>query len=113
VISKLLITFLVKINTMPITAENIVRHELIGLRVRVADSKDPSHAKLSGRIIDESYSMLRIESKKRGDKPKEKSIPKRNSIFIFALPNGVKVKVDGRLLVGRPEDRIKKKFEKW
>ena len=58
--------------------------------------------------------MLKIECKRRGEKkPKEKSIEKRNSIFIFTLPNGVNIEVDGRLLVGRPEDRIKKKFERW
>jgi ribonuclease P protein subunit POP4 len=99
---------------MPIKSENIVRHELIGLRVRIGKSADKSLEKMSGKVIDESYNILKIEGKKRGEKkPKEKSIPKRNSIFIFALPNGVKVEVDGRLLVGRPEDRIKKKFDKW
>lgn len=105
---------------MPITADNIVRHELIGLCAKVEKSADPSLEKLTGKVVDESYNMLKIEGKSptkgKGEKPKEpkeKSIPKRNSIFIFALPNGVKVEVDGRLLVGRPEDRIKKKFEKW
>ncbi len=99
---------------MSITPENIVRHELIGIRVKVEKSTDPTLEKLSGKVIDESYNMLIIEGKKRGEKkPKEKSIPKRNSIFIFTLPNGVKVEVDGRLLVGRPEDRIKKKFDTW
>ena len=103
---------------MPITAENIVRHELIGLRVKIEKCTDLPLEKLTGKVIDESYNMLLIEGKKRGrgtggEKPKEKSIPKRNSIFIFTLPNGVKVEVDGSLLVGRPEDRIKKKFDKW
>lgn len=100
---------------MPITANNIVRHELIGLRVKIEKSTDKSLEKLIGKVIDESYNILKIESrpKKRGEKrPKEKSIQKRNSIFIFTLPNGVKVKVDGCLLVSRSEDRIKKKFEK-
>lgn len=105
---------------MPITAQNVVRHELCGLRVKVEKSTDKSLEKLRGKVIDESYNILKIEGikrrggKKRGEKkPKVKSIPKRNSIFIFTLPNGVKVEVDGRLLVGRPEDRIKKKFERW
>ena len=98
---------------MTIEPNNIVRHELIGLHVRIADSKDPTQSGVSGRVIDESYRMIVIECGKKGEKPKEKSIPKLNSIFIFTLPNGVKVKVDGQLLVGRPEDRIKKKFEKW
>jgi ribonuclease P protein subunit POP4 len=99
---------------MPITAKNAVRHELIGLKVKVEKSSDSRHEKLRGKVIDESYNILRIEGKRRGEKrPKEKSIPKRNSIFIFTLPNGVNIEIDGRLLVGRPEDRIKKKFEKW
>jgi len=109
---------------MPITPENIVRHELIGLRVKVEKSADKTIEKIAGKVVDESYNMLKIEVKRRGlakqrgqtkqqERPKEKSIPKLNSIFIFTLPNGVKVEVDGRLLVGRPEDRIKKKFERW
>jgi len=103
---------------MSITPENIVRHELIGLRVKIEKCTDKSLEKLAGKVIDESYNMLVVEGKKRGPgtsvkKPKEKSIPKLNSIFIFTLPNGVKVEVDGSLLVGRPEDRIKKKFERW
>lgn len=98
---------------MPITPDNIVRHELIGLKTKVSKSKDPTHEKISGKVIDESYSMLKVEVKNKGKEPEEKSIPKRNSIFIFALPNGVKVEVNGSLLVGRPEDRIKKKFDKW
>ena len=103
---------------MPITPENLVRHELIGLRVKIEKCTDKSLEKLVGKVVDESYNMLIVEGKKgglgrHGKKPKEKSIPKRNSIFIFTLKNGVRVEVDGRLLVGRPEDRIKKKFEKW
>lgn len=95
---------------MPITPKNIVRHELIGLRVRIVKSSDPTHAKISGKVIDETYNTLKIETAKAA---REKTIPKRNSIFIFTLPNKTKVQVDGRLLVGRPEDRIKKKFPRW
>jgi ribonuclease P protein subunit POP4 len=98
---------------MPIAENNIVRHELIGLRVRVAESTDPAMRGLSGTVVDESYNMLVIESKKAGRPASEKRLSKRNSVFIFALPNRVKVKVEGRLLVGRPEDRIKKRFERW
>lgn len=103
-----------------ITPENVVRHELIGLRAKVACSTDPSLRGVSGRVVDESYNMLVMECRlKAGKKAKEaaktrtKSVSKRDSVFIFALPNRVKVKIEGRLLVGRPEDRIKKKFERW
>lgn len=94
---------------MPITAHNLVRHELIGLKVRIVSSSDPMHTKVNGRVIDETYNMLKIEAKNS----REKTISKSNSIFIFTLPNKTKVKVDGKVLIGRPEDRIKKKIAKW
>jgi len=93
---------------MPITPENLVRHELCGLEVKIAKSTDPTQKSLKGRVIDESYNTLKIETKE-----KEKVIPKANTIFIFTLPNGVKVEVEGKILIARPEDRIKKKFARW
>jgi len=94
---------------MPITPQNLVRHELIGLAVKIAKSTDPTQKGLKGRVIDESHNTLKIETKEG----KEKIIPKSNSIFIFTLPNKTKVEVDGKLLIGRPEDRIKKKIARW
>ncbi len=93
---------------MPITPKNLVRHELCGLAVKIAKSTDPTHIGLKGKVIDETYNTIKIETK-----GKEKIIPKANTIFIFTLPNKTKVEVDGKLLVGRPEDRIKKKFPRW
>jgi len=93
---------------MPITPKNLVRHELIGLEVKVKESTNKSHIGLTGKVVGETYSTLKIETK-RG----EKVIPKDIAIFIFELPNGTKVQVDGKILVGRPEDRIKKKLPIW
>jgi ribonuclease P protein subunit POP4 len=93
---------------MPILPENIVRHELIGLEVKIKKSTNPSQIGLKGIVIDETYNMIKIEVKE-----KEKLIQKGTSIFIFALPNGKKVEVDGKILIGRPEDRIKKKLPRW
>lgn len=93
---------------MPITPKNLVRHELIGLEVKIKESTDPTLKNLKGRVIDETYNTFKIEVGK-----KEKIIPKKDCIFIFILPNKTKVQVEGKLLVGRPEDRIKKKFPRW
>ncbi len=93
---------------MPITPKNLVRHEIIGLEVKIKESTDPTLKNLKGRVIDETYNTFKIEVGK-----KEKIIPKKDCIFIFILPNKTKVQVDGKLLVGRPEDRIKKKFPRW
>jgi len=94
---------------MAITQFNVVRHELISLPVRIVKSTDPTQKGLKGKVIDETYNTLKIETKEG----KEKIIPKNNSVFIFTLPNKIKVQVDGKVLVGRPEDRIKKKIAKW
>ncbi|MDI6798618.1 MAG: ribonuclease P protein subunit [Candidatus Aenigmarchaeota archaeon] len=94
---------------MPITPQNLVRHELINLVVKIAKSTDPTQEGLRGRVIDETYNTFKIET----EEGKEKIIPKKNCVFIFTLPNKTKVQVDGKLLVARPEDRIKKKFPRW
>ena len=93
---------------MPITPQNLVRHELIGLKARIAKSTDPTQKGLHGTVIDETYNTLKIETKHG-----EKVVPKNNAVFIFTLMNSIKVEVDGSILVSRPEDRIKKKFAKW
>jgi len=93
---------------MPISPQNLVRHELIGLDVKIKDSTNKSQVGLRGKVIGETYSTLQIETKKG-----EKIIPKDITIFIFTLPNGTKVQVDGKVLIGRPEDRIKKKLPRW
>jgi len=94
---------------MPITPRNLVRHELISLPVKIPKSTDPTQKRLSGKVIDETYSTIKIETKDG----KEKTVIKENCVFVFTLPDKTKVQVDGKLLVSRPEDRIKKKFPKW
>jgi len=93
---------------MPITPQNLVRHELVGLGVEIKNSKNKSQVGLKGKVAGETYSTLRIETKKG-----EKVIPKEITTFIFTLPNGTRVQVDGKVLVGRPEDRVKKKLPRW
>lgn len=93
---------------MPITPHNLVRHELIGLNVKVEKSADTTQNDISGKVIDETYNTLKIETKGKG-----KTVIKENCVFVFTLSDKTKVEVDGKLLVSRPEDRIKKKFPKW
>lgn len=93
---------------MPINEFNLVRHELIGLKVEVIKCTNKKNIGLKGTVTDETYNILKIETKQG-----EKSIPKNITVFKFTLPNGKNVKVNGKLLVARPEDRIKKKQPKW
>jgi len=91
-----------------ITPENIVRHELIGLDVKVVKSANPSQLGLSGRVVDETRNMLSIETPDG-----IRNLAKQDCIFSFRLPSGDRVRVEGKLLVARPEDRVRKKLRKW
>ncbi|MBC7100493.1 ribonuclease P protein component 1 [Methanothermobacter tenebrarum] len=91
-----------------ITPRNVFRHELIGLKVKVAESPHKDFKGLKGKVIDETKNTLKIELKDG----KEIIIPKNVAKFHFKLPDGQVVEIDGRIIVGRPEERIKKKFKK-
>ena len=90
-----------------ITSKNLVHHEFIGLKVHVTSKKNES-LNLKGTIIDETKNTIKIEAMDNT----EKLIPKNGSIFVFEIPNGEKIEVDGNILSIRPEDRIKKRFKK-
>jgi len=92
----------------PITAQNVLRHELIGLKVRVSRSKDPSLRGLGGTVIDESRNMLVMV--RQGKKLR---IPKSIATFRMKLQGGATVDVDGLRLLGRPENRLKTRVRRW
>jgi len=91
-----------------ITPKDLVMHELIGLEVRVAACTNKQLAGLKGTVIDETRNMLTIETPKG-----EKKLAKQDCVFSFHLPSGEWVRVQGSLLMARPEDRIKKRLRKW
>ena len=86
---------------------NILQHELIGLEVEVLADSNQSNANIKGKVIDESMNMLVIKA------AKPKTVAKKNAVFKFQI-NGQAVNVEGKALVGRPEDRVKKANKrKW
>jgi len=91
-----------------ITPQNLVKHELIGLHVQITKSSDKSTEGLEGDIVDETRQTFVVRTKTA-----EKTVIKDQCVFLFCLPTGVCVQVDGKILVARPEDRIKKKFKMW
>ena len=90
-----------------ITSQNLVHHEFIGLNVH-AVSKNNKSLDLKGTVIDETKNTIKIE----GIDNSEKVIPKNGTMFIFEIPDGEKIEIDGNILSIRPEDRIKKRFKK-
>jgi ribonuclease P protein subunit POP4 len=92
----------------PISPQNVLRHELIGLDVTVTRSKDPNFKGLRGTIVDESKNMLVLS--RQGKKLR---IPKNIATFRLNLQDGVIVDVDGSRLVARPENRLKTRVRRW
>jgi len=75
--------------------------------VEVLHDSNPSNVEIRGKVVDETMKTLVIRSAGM------KRIAKKDAVFKFSL-DGVAVKVEGRTLMGRPEDRVKKQNKrKW
>jgi ribonuclease P protein subunit POP4 len=85
-------------------APNIVQHEFIGLEAKVVKSSNPQVIGIAGKVVDETRNTLTIL---HGGK--RKVIVKDTAVFEFVLPDGTVVEIDGKVIMGRPEDRIKKR----
>lgn len=90
------------------TPHNILRHELIGLRAKVVKSKNAYQVGLEGVVVDETMKTLLLETE-RG----RKVVFKEDVELQLTLPDWTRVLVEGRELVGRPEDRLKKRLRDW
>jgi len=89
---------------MSITHQNLIRHELVGLETHIVGSRDPGHVSRRGKIVAESREMIQLDTED-GDI----LLPKNVCVFEIKLPSGDVIRVDGDLLRGRPEDRLKKR----
>jgi ribonuclease P protein subunit POP4 len=65
---------------MPLTPETLVRHELCGLQVEVADAPNPDLVGIAGRVVSETTETLVLTTTSG-----EKQVPKRGTAFVFAL----------------------------
>ena len=92
----------------PAIPENILRHELIGLDVKIVRARNRSIRGARGVVVDESKNMITLLRAGR-----KVLIPKSIATFQFKLSNGLLVDVDGARLIGRPEGRLKTKVRRW
>jgi len=91
---------------MKITPD-IIRYEFIGTEAKVAKSKNRDCNGLSGRIIDETRNTFTVLHE-----GKKKMILKDSAVFHFKFSDGTIVEIDGKLLMARPEDRLKKQVRR-
>lgn len=83
-----------------ITPDNITSHELIGQHTEIIHSTNSQIIGLNGTIIDETKSMLRINTISG-----IKSIPKEINSWKFIIGNHEKI-LDGAKIAKRPIERI-------
>jgi len=83
-----------------ITIDNITSHEFIGLHTEITKSTNPQIIGLNGRIVDETKSMFRINTKNG-----MKSIAKSKNSWKFSIGNQ-DIVIDGSKIAKRPFDRI-------
>ena len=79
-----------------------LKFELIGLEVEVVDAKNKSLIGIKGKIVDETKNTFVIEIK-----GKEKKLLKDQVTLIIDFKKE-KIRAEGKLFLGRPEERIKK-----
>jgi ribonuclease P protein subunit POP4 len=84
-----------------------VQGELIGLNAKVVKSTNPSYKGITGTVIDETRNTLIIRHEN-----KDKIIVKNVAVFHFTTQDGIVVEVDGNTILGRPEDRVKKRLRR-
>lgn len=77
---------------------NIIKGELIGLDVEVIKAKNKTMEGMKGKITDETRNMIILDGKRIIKDHVVLNIKKGANIY----------EVNGKLLVGRPEDRLKK-----
>jgi len=85
----------------------VLQQELIGLNAKVVRSSHPSYMGIEGRVLDETRNTILILHKN-----KKKIIIKNTSVFDFTMPDGTILEIDGKAIIGRPEDRIKKRVRR-
>ena len=91
---------------MKITPD-LLQQEFVGLDAKVVKSSNPSQIGISGKIIKETRNTLVILHKNV-----EKTVIKDVAVFHLITPNGTVVEMDGKAIVGRPENRLKKRIRR-
>ena len=89
------------------TTPEIICQELIGIEAKVCKSTNIDCVGSCGKIVDETKNTFTIL-----DGGERKMIAKSSAVFHLAFDDGTVVEVDGKLLTGRPEDRLKRNIRR-
>lgn len=98
---------MIKGKNYEITRENLPAHELIGLNAKVVKSVDSKKIGVKGKVVNETKNILELENNNV-----IKKIPKKEVVFEFEIGNE-KVKIAGKILNEKPENRVKEFWRKY
>jgi ribonuclease P protein subunit POP4 len=90
-----------------IITPDIIRREFIGTQGLITESLHPDYVGLSGKIINETKNTFTFFNEGQ-----IKSVIKEASVFNFKVEDGTIVEIEGKLLVARSEDRLKKSIKR-
>ena len=82
---------------------SIVQDEFLGLELTIVKSLNSSTVGLTGKVVNETRNTFTILH--NGE---QKVVIKDTSVFGLIMTDGTVVEIDGKTIMGRPEDRIKK-----
>lgn len=91
---------------MKITPD-ILRYEFIGAKGIVAASLNKNLVGVSGLVVGETRNTFALRNLGI-----TRSVVKEAATFDFTFNDGTVVEIDGKLLVGRSEDRLKKSVKR-
>jgi ribonuclease P protein subunit POP4 len=86
---------------------DVIRYEFTGAQAKVVKSRHHGYVGVSGKTVDETRNTFTILHE-----GKRKIVVKDSAIFHFRFSDGTVVEIDGRLLAGRPEDRLKRRIRR-
>jgi ribonuclease P protein subunit POP4 len=86
---------------------DIIRYEFIGTEGKVARSLHGDYVGSGGKVIGETKNTFTFLNEGQA-----KSVIKESATFNFQFDDGTVVEIEGKLLVGRPEDRLKKSIKR-
>jgi ribonuclease P protein subunit POP4 len=82
---------------------DIIREEFVGVNSSISESPHSNYLGIRGKVLGETRNTFVIQQK-----GKSKRVTKDQAVFQFQFTDGTVVEIDGKLLVGKPEDRVKK-----
>ena len=81
---------------------------LYGLKAEVKKSSSAKLEGVKGIIEHETTNLIKLRTDK-----KSIWLPKKDQIFKIELEDGSNIIVEGKTLLGKPENRVKRKLIKW